>query len=59
MSADENKDVPIPVSDQLRKEIHNVISRYGQESDVTVYQTIGVLEVVKLDLIEMLERSRE
>lgn len=46
-------------SDQLRRELHAVIRRYGQESDVTVYQAIGVLEIVKLDLVEMLEKSRE
>lgn len=49
----------VPASDQLRKEIHGLIRRYGQESDVTVYQALGVLEIVKLDLVEMLERSRE
>lgn len=49
----------IPASDQLRKEIHAVISRYSQESDVTTYQVIGVLEIVKLDLVEMLEKCRE
>lgn len=46
-------------SDQLRRELHDVIRRYGQESDVTVYQAIGVLEIVKLDLVEMLEKARE
>lgn len=46
-------------SDQLRREIHDVIRRYGQESDVTVYQAIGVLEIVKLDLVEILEKARE
>lgn len=52
-------DVAIPASDQLRKELHDVLRRYGQESDVTVYQCIGVLEIVKLDLVDMLEKSRE
>lgn len=46
-------------SDQLRRELHQVISRYGQESDVTFYQTIGVLEIVKLDLVDMLEKAHE
>lgn len=46
-------------SDQMRKEIHAVIYRYGQESDVTVYQSIGVLEIVKIDLVEMLESRTE
>jgi len=46
-------------SDQLRQEIREVIRRYGQESDVTVYQAIGVLEIVKFDLVDMLEKARE
>lgn len=46
-------------SDQLRKELHDVIRRYGEESDVTVYQAVGVLEIVKVDLIEMLERAKD
>jgi len=46
-------------SNQLRREIREVIRRYGLESDVTVYQAIGVLEIVKLDLVDMLERARE
>lgn len=46
-------------SDQLRRELHDVIYRYGVESDVTVYQAIGVLEMVKLDLVDMLEKARE
>jgi hypothetical protein len=41
-------------STQLKNEIHNVISRYGQESDVTVYETIAVLEIIKFELIEHL-----
>ena len=44
---------------QLRREVHDVIRRYGQESDVTVYQAIGVLEIVKIDLVDMLEKARE
>lgn len=45
-------------SDQLRREIHAVIRRYGQESQVTAYQAIGVLEIVKFDIVDMLEQSR-
>jgi len=44
---------------QLRREILNIIRRYGQESDVTVYQALGALEVVKADLIDMLDRAKE
>jgi RecJ-like exonuclease len=54
-----NGAVDVPASDQLRKEIHLVIRRYGEESDVTVYQAVGVLEIGKLDLVEMLERAKE
>jgi len=46
-------------SSQLRRELHDVIRRYGQESDVTFYQSIGVLEIVKIDLVDMLEKARE
>lgn len=46
-------------SNQLRVEIRNLIRRYGRESDVTVYQAIGILEIVKLDLVDMLEKARE
>lgn len=42
--------------DQLRKEILAMVMRYGQESEITVYQTMGVLEMIKLDLIQTLER---
>ena len=38
----------------LKEEISNIVERYGQESDVTVYETIGALEVVKLNLLERL-----
>ena len=37
---------------QLRRELFNVIRRYGKESAVTVYQAIGALEIVKADLID-------
>lgn len=49
---------PVPASDQLRHEIHEAIRRYGEESDATVYQAIGVLEIVKLDLVEMLDKAQ-
>lgn len=42
---------------QLRREIMNIIRRYGQESDVTIYQAIGALEIVKADLIDILDRA--
>ena len=46
-------------SKQLRRELHDVIRRYSQESDVPVYQAVGVLEIVKIDLAEMLEAAHE
>lgn len=55
--SDDTSPVVTP-SSQMRREIHSVVRRYGEESDVTVYQIIGVLEIVKLDLIQMLEESR-
>lgn len=39
----------------LRKELLAVVKRYGQESDVTVYQLIGALEVVKQDVLDMFD----
>ena len=42
----------------LRRELHNVIRRYGQESDVTAYQAIGALRMVEYDIIEMLNSQR-
>ncbi len=45
-------------SEQLRREFHAAIDRYSSESDLTVYQIIGVLEIVKLDMVEALERRK-
>lgn len=45
----------VKVGDQMRQEIHAVIKRYGDESDVTVYQTLGVLHIVMGDIERMLE----
>lgn len=44
--------------DQLRGEIHACIRRYGLEANTTVYQILGVLEIVKIDLVEMLEQAQ-
>lgn len=57
--ADSDNNKTTDASSQLRREIRNVIRRYGEESDVTVYQAIGVLEIVKLDLVEALDRAQE
>jgi hypothetical protein len=50
-----DKDPACIASDQLRQEIHTTIRRYAQESDVTLYQALGVLDVVKIDLVALLE----
>jgi septum formation topological specificity factor MinE len=44
---------------QLRREILALIYRYGQESDVTVYSVLGVLDIVKADIIEKLTQGTE
>lgn len=46
-------------SDQIVNEIGSVMRRYAHESDVTVYQLIGALEIVKSDLIEMLDKPNK
>lgn len=42
----------VKASNQLRLEIDNVIDRYSDEADLTAYQVIGILEVIKADIIE-------
>lgn len=44
---------------QLRHEIVELIQRYGVETNMTVYQAIGLLEVVKRDLLKLLELAQE
>lgn len=56
---EEDHEKTISASDQLRVEIHNVITRMSKESDLTVYQVLGCLEIVKLDIVENLERFKE
>ena len=52
-----SKEIPNPATVQLRQEIWNLcVNRYGQESDITVWETIGVLEVVKADLMDALNQ---
>jgi hypothetical protein len=43
-------------SEFLRREIHNSIRRYPT---MQVYQTIGVLEAVKMDVWDQLERFHQ
>jgi hypothetical protein len=46
----------ISESEFLRREFHSVINRYP---NMTVYQTIGVLETVKMDIWDQLERHHQ
>ena len=41
-------------TDQMYREIALLIRRYGRESDVSTYEIIATLEIVKYDLIEQL-----
>lgn len=42
----------------LRREILAMITRYGQESDISWYQILGTLEVVKSDVIEQMTKNK-
>ena len=44
-------DQSIAATNQLHDEIDKLIHRYSKESDVTTYQVIGMLEVIKHDLL--------
>lgn len=44
---------------QFRKEVLAIVRRYGQESDLTIYQALGALEVVKADLLDMLNQGAD
>ena len=47
--------IPLPHgTEELRQDLHAVIARYPK---LTVAETLGTLELVKLDLIERLRRS--
>lgn len=43
---------------QLYVELCRTIQRYGRESDVTVYQMIGILERLKLDFLNEMHRKQ-
>ena len=43
---------------QLRDILFKDIIRYAQESDMTAFQAIGVLESLKYDLLKAMEDSR-
>lgn len=44
-------------TEQLRNELRSVIQRWGEESNLTVCETLGVLELIKAEWIERLRRS--
>ena len=45
---------------QLRDTLYKDILRYAQESDLTAYQVIGVLESLKFDILNaMQDRQKE
>lgn len=47
-------DQSILATNQLHDEIEKLIHRYSKESDVTMYQVLGMLEIIKSDLIKEL-----
>ena len=49
MSEEDNFDCK--AGNQLRDTLYKDILRYAQESDMTAYQVIGVLESLKFDLL--------
>jgi len=49
MSEEDNFDCQ--AGNQLRDTLYKDILRYAQESDMTAYQVIGVLESLKFDLL--------
>jgi hypothetical protein len=44
---------------QLRDTLYRDILRYAQESDMTAYQVIGVLESLKFDLLNAMRNVDE
>lgn len=40
------------IDDQMYAELDAVIKRYAEENDVTVYRAIGVIEVLKSDILD-------
>lgn len=44
---------------QLRSELHNVITRYCDEADLTYATIIGILEGVKFDIMSEVQQIDE
>lgn len=44
-------------STQLRTELHAVLKRWAEESDVSICEAIGVMRIVEHDLMNMLRQQ--
>jgi hypothetical protein len=55
MSQEDNFDCQ--AGNQLRDTLYKDILRYAQESDMTAYQVIGVLESLKFDLLNAMRNA--
>jgi hypothetical protein len=55
MSEEDNFDCQ--AGNQLRDTLYKDILRYAQESDMTAYQVIGVLESLKFDLLNAMRNA--
>lgn len=47
-----------PAATMLRNELQAVIRRYSSESDVTICEALGVIEMVKNDLITRINEAQ-
>lgn len=47
----------VNAGNQLRDMLYKDIVRYAQESDMTAYQAIGVLESLKFDILNAMQNS--
>jgi hypothetical protein len=55
----EEHEKALSASHQLRKELDAVIDRWAEESDMTACQLVGVLEMIKFDIINALPPFEE
>lgn len=46
-------------STQLRTELHSVLKRWAEESDVSICEAIGVMRIVEHDLMNMIDGDTE
>jgi hypothetical protein len=45
--------------DQLKRELNSILRRYAGESDVTLAEAVGVLEIVKAELLVLAQQDGE